>query len=147
MGVKSIAQGNVLVSHWFDELTVQDIEQVFALASRLAKESGPVSGINILGPVMKRPSVTVFNRMMALHPQMRQYHRSIHYVILLNGFLASSVMSNVTRMLTNGTGGSLRFSNSVTDALTLAAEYHELKSSPQSILAELQKQSIPVAKS
>lgn len=144
MTVKILSLGNVLVSHWSGELTVADVEAVFQMALKMHGSGGKLAGISVLGPEMKRPSMDVLNKMMALHPRMRECHQSIHYVMLVNGFLASSLMSNVTRMLTVGTGGTLHFHKSVDEALVKAREYQVLTVSPQAVIIELRKLGIPL---
>lgn len=143
MSVNYAPLGNVLVAHWSGDLTVGDVEAVFQLALKMRQEHGKVAGISILGPDMKRPGSDVFNKMMALHPKMRECHQSIHYVMLIKGFLASSLISNVTRMLTAGTGGTLHFHKTVAEAMVKAGEYQMLTATPQTVLAELKKLGIP----
>lgn len=146
MAVKNVVVGNVLVAHWSDVVTVADVDTIFNLAKRTCQQSGKIAGISILGPNMERPSVEVFGKMAELHPRMREFHMSVHYVLLVKGFLATGIMSNVTRILTSGTGGTLGFHKSVQEAMADAAKYQNLTGSSEKVLAELKKLGIPTSR-
>lgn len=144
MGTKFVVFGNVVVTHWYDKVSVQDVNEIFEVVEGAYKRSGVLTGISILGPRMERPHMDVLHRMNALHPQMSSFQASSHYVMLIGGFLASGIMANITRLLTQGTGGNLFFHKKVQSALLKGEEYLSSERSPAEIIAELKRKSIPV---
>ncbi|MCC7522903.1 hypothetical protein IT407_03845 [Candidatus Uhrbacteria bacterium] len=144
MGTKFAMFDNVVITHWYDQITVKDVDEIFEVLKNAHKRNGAMTGVSILGPRMERPQMDVLNRMHALHPQMCTFQASSHYVMLIGGFLASGIMANVTRLLTQGTGGNLFFHKTVRDALTRGGEYQRSVRSHHEILMELKRKDFPL---
>lgn len=144
MTVRSIPIGNAVVSHWSQEISVADVQKALEASQKAHSRFGPIVGIAILGADLKRPSTEILQKMAASHPEMRSYHRSIHYVLLVKGFVASSLMSVVTQALSVGTGGRLHYHSSVEAALKQSEDYGSLEVGVSDMLGLLKRAGFPL---
>lgn len=146
MSVKNIVVGNILVTYWDEVMAVEEVREVGEDIKRLYERVGPIVSLVILGHNFKRPPMDVVEFMSAGQEEMQGYHRSIHYLVLVQGFIAASVMSIVGRVLTVGSGGRVHFHKTAEEALSKAEEYGPLLASPPDVIRFLKSSKIPLEK-
>jgi len=143
MGLEYVVLGDVLINRWTGSADVSDVQLAFQAAEKAYGSAGPVTNFAVLAKDFKLPSVAAVQMMRRDHSKMLLFHRSVHYISLVEGFTAARLVMFISSELIKGTRGVMHLNKTAKEAMDEAMKYGALKATPDAIYRQLKLYGVP----